>query len=185
MVAKIRCKNKEFYLFSNHWKSKYGAESKRIISAKALIKRIKKLGFDKNIILLGDFNSDYEEYKKFKRKRKLNDTNGITGINHILNSIKTSKVGFYNLWYDTQNENRYSYIYRGKKEALDNILVSSSLLQSSHIKYIQKSIESYKPKYLLKGKNIYRWQMSRKKPRVHRGKGYSDHLAVTAKFLVK
>ena len=149
---------------------------------------------EKNIILLGDFNSHYEENILFKRKRKHNNTDGKTGINDILNtkeyknSASASKIDkghFYNLWYDTQNENRYSYIYRGKKEALDNILVSSSLLKSSHIEYIQKSIESYKPKYLLKGKNIYRWQMSRKKPRVHRGKGYSDHLAVTAKFLVK
>jgi endonuclease/exonuclease/phosphatase family metal-dependent hydrolase len=194
LEAKFKINNEELYLLVSHWKSKAGPESMRIVSAKKLLKRTQELGKEKNIILLGDFNSHYEENILFKRKRKHNNTDGKTGINDILNtkeyknSASASKIDkghFYNLWYDTQNENRYSYIYRGKKEALDNILVSSSLLQSSHIKYIQKSIESYKPKYLLKGKNIYRWQMSRKKPRVHRGKGYSDHLAVTAKFLVK
>ena len=185
LETKFIINNKEFYLFSNHWKSKSGAESQRIISAKVLIKRIKKLGFDKNIILLGDFNSDYEEYKKFKRKRKLNDTNGITGINHILNSIKTSKVGFYNLWYDTDVKNRYSYIFRGKKEALDNILVSQPLINKKDMYYVKKSIGNFSKKYLFKGKYIYRWQVSNGRIKKHKGKGYSDHLAVSANFIVK
>ena len=128
LETKFRINSKDLYIFTNHWKSKSGAESMRIVSAKTLIKRVKEIGYDKNIILLGDFNSDYEEYIKFKRKRKLNDTNGITGINHIQKSIKQGKNNLYNLWYDTKNKNRYSYIYRGKKEALDNILISKSLL---------------------------------------------------------
>jgi endonuclease/exonuclease/phosphatase family metal-dependent hydrolase len=185
LETKFIVNNKEFYLFSNHWKSKSGPESERIVSAKALIKRIKKIGFEKNIILLGDFNSDYEEYIKFKRKRKLNNTNGITGINHILNSIKTSKVGFYNLWYDTNVKNRYSYIYRGKKEALDNILVSQALINKKDMYYKKDSISNFSKKYLFKGKYIYRWQVSRARVKKHKGKGYSDHLAVSANFIVK
>lgn len=194
LEAKFKINNAEFYLLVNHWKSKAGPESMRIVSAKKLLKRTEELGKEKNIILIGDFNSHYEENILFNRKRKHNDTDGVTGINDVLNTKKYKNIAskskiksgdFYNLWYDSPIENRYSYIYRGKKEALDNILISSSLLTNTHIKYIDLSIDSYKPKYLLKGKSIYRWQTSRKKPRVHRGKGYSDHLAVTAKFLVK
>jgi len=194
LEAKFKIDNQDLYLFVNHWKSKAGPESMRIVSAKKLRSRIKEIGQDKNIILLGDFNSDYEEYIKFKRKRKHNDTNGKTGINHVLHTknqttkasnVKYEKNSFYNLWYDIQEKDRYTYIYRGKKEALDNIVISQSLLKQKNIYYKYDSISSYSPKYLFKGKNIYRWQTTWKKPRKHKGKGYSDHLAVTAGFIVK
>jgi endonuclease/exonuclease/phosphatase family metal-dependent hydrolase len=193
LEAKFKINNKDFYLFNNHWKAKSGPESKRIISAKILLKRIKQIGFDKNIILVGDFNSDYEEYLKFKKNRRHNDTNGKTGINHILHTIKQNtkasktnykKNNFYNLWYDKNRDERFSYIFKGKKEALDNIIISQSLLDDSNIYYKNGSIGVYKPNYLLKGKRIYRWQTTRKKPYKHKGKGYSDHLPVIAKFIV-
>ena len=193
LEAKFKIGKQDLYILVNHWKSKSGPESMRIVSAKKIYKRVRELGLDKNIIVLGDFNSDYKENILFKRKRKHNDTDGITGINDILGTryypqnasyTKVSKGDFYNLWYDTHLENRFSYKYRGKKEALDNILISPSLLQKDKLHYKSHSINAYKAKYLFKGKSIYRWQMSRKRPKVHRGKGYSDHLAVTAIFQV-
>ena len=184
LEVKFKINNKYLYIFTNHWKSKSGPESRRIISAKALRNRMKILGNDKNIILLGDFNSDYEEYIKFIRKRKYNDSGGKTGINHVLKSINNKSLLFYNLWYDTNVDKRWSYIFRGKKEALDNILISKSLQNNSGIFYKKSSITSFKPKYLLKGKSIYRWKTSWKKPRKHKGKGYSDHLAVVAEFII-
>lgn len=194
LETKFKIDGKDLYIFNNHWKSKAGPESMRIVSAKALRNRIVQIGYDKNIILLGDFNSDYEEYIKFKRKRKHNDTNDKTAINHVLRTIKQKKkakdvnyedTSFYNLWYDTDKENRYSYIFRGKEEALDNILISQSLLNERDISYIKDSITNFDKKYLFKKKEIYRWQVSRAKIAKHKGKGYSDHLAVTAKFVVK
>jgi len=193
LETKFKIQNQEFYILVNHWKSKAGPESQRIVSAKKLMKRVKEIGEDKNIILLGDFNSDYEEYKVFKRKRKHNDTDGITGINHILKSINYTdsakqthleKGDFYNLLYDADKENRWTYIFRGKKGNLDNILVSSSLLEKGGITYKYNSVDTYNPPYLFKGKYIYRWQVSRAKVRRHKAKGYSDHLALTAEFLV-
>jgi len=194
LEVKFKINGKDLYLFVNHWKAKSAAESKRIISAKTLRQRVSEIGYDKNIILVGDFNSDYEEYIKFKRKRRLNDTGGKTGINHVLRSIKQTqkaskvkyeKENFYNLWYDIEEKNRYTYIYRGKKEALDSILISQSLLDNKGIYYKYSSVTPFQPKYLFKGKRIYRWQTTRKKPNRHKGKGYSDHLAVVAEFIVK
>ena len=191
LETKFKIDNKELYIFVNHWKSKAGAESMRIVSAKALKKRVSEIGFNKNIILLGDFNSDYEEYIKFKRKRKHNDTDGVTGINHILGTINQRnstlylnyiKDSFYNLWYDTDVENRYTYIYKGKKEALDSILISQSLLNKKDITYVNKSIMNINKKYLFKKKNIYRWEISKGRIKKHKGKGYSDHLPLVAKF---
>ncbi|RUM62719.1 MAG: endonuclease [Sulfurimonas sp.] len=191
LEAKFKINNRELFILVNHWKSKAGPESMRIVSAKKVLKRTEELGLDKNIVVLGDFNSHYEEDQLFKKKH--NDTDGITGINHILGTKEHTKVSiltnlaqgeFYNLWYDIKKENRYSYIYRSKKEALDNILISPSLLNSEGIHYKTDSIHSHKNKYLFTGKSINRWQMGRKKPLVHKGKGYSDHLAVIAEFLV-
>jgi len=191
LEAKFKINNEDLYMLVNHWKSKAGPESMRIVSAKKLAKRVNELGENKNIIALGDFNSHYEEYKIFKRKRKHNDTDGVTGINHILGTLyyqeKADKTElqathFYNLWYDTNNDDRYSYIYRNKKEALDSILVTKNLLNNKALHYKLNSISTFKKSYLFKKKKIYRWQTSRKKPRVHRGKGYSDHLAVIAEF---
>lgn len=191
LEVKFKINNEDLYIFVNHWKSKTGPESQRISYAKALKKRVQELG-DKNIIALGDFNSHYEEYTTFKRKRKLNDTDGVTGINHILGTINYQKKSsalkhikqdeFYNLWYDIKEEQRFSYIYRGKKEALDNILISSALLDRKGLDYKKDSIDNFSPKYLFNGKSVYRWQMSRGKVRKHKAKGYSDHLAVSAEF---
>ena len=193
LEIKFRINSKDLYLFVNHWKSKSGPESMRIVSAKILRDRVNQIGYDKNIILLGDFNSHYEEHILFKKRRKHNDTNGKTGINHVLRTLKQSQKAlhveleennFYNLWYDENERDRYSYIFRGKRVALDNILISQSLLKEKGIFYIKDSISNFDKKYLFKKKQIYRWQVSHAKVPKHKGKGYSDHLAITAKFAV-
>lgn len=187
LETKFKINNEEFYLFINHWKAKSGAESKRIVSAKKLLHRIKEIGEDKNIILLGDFNSDYEENIRFVKTRRLNDTGGRTGINDVLHTTyqkqrvsltKYQEDSFYNLWYDTNRENRFSYIFKGEKEALDSIIISQSLLKH----YVEGSIHSLQKKYLFHKKRINRWQIAQKPPYKHKGKGYSDHLPVIAKF---
>jgi len=193
LETKFNIEGNELYIFVNHWKSKRGPESKRIESAKALLKRVKILGEDKNIILLGDFNSDYQENIKFLRKREHNDTDGKTGINHVLKSTKQTQKAvntnyeegnFYNLWYDTDPELRYTYIYKKNKETLDNILISQALLKRKSIYYIPDTIHSYKAEYLFKKEKIFGWKISKKMPKKHRGEGYSDHLPVVANFRV-
>ncbi|OHE20857.1 MAG: endonuclease [Sulfurimonas sp. RIFOXYD2_FULL_37_8] len=194
LEAKFKIENQELYIFVNHWKAKTGPESKRVVSAKALKKRVEEIGYDKNIILLGDFNSDYEEHIKFARNRKHNDTNGITGINHILGTINqqensskisSAKESFYNLWYDTDEENRYTHIYKDKKEALDNILISQPLLQNRDFSYIKNSITNFNRNYLLSKKGVNRWEISQGSIKKHKGEGYSDHLPIIAKFNIR
>ena len=191
LEAKFKIGHEDLYILVNHWKSKSGPESMRIVSAKKLLKRVKELGKNKSIIALGDFNSHYEEYKIFKRKRRHNDTGGITGINHILGTInnqeksthvKVDPYEFYNLWYDIPTNERYSYIFHNKQEALDNILISRNLLKNSGLHYKEGSIMPFEKNYLFHRRYIYRWQVSRKYPYKHKGKGYSDHLPVVAVF---
>lgn len=192
LEAKLKIGNEDLYIFVNHWNSKKHPESSRIVSAKALMQRVQELGLDKNIVLLGDFNSDYEEYIKFKKDRHLNDTFGQTGINHILQTLPPtgliasikSKLGFkeeqslYNLWYSVDESSRYSYIYKSQKEALDNIIVSKPML-----KYYQNgSISNFNQEYLFKKDKIFRWGMTKHKE--HKAKGFSDHLPVYATFIL-
>ena len=192
LEAKVRLGREDLYIFVNHWKAKSGPESRRIVSAKALKKRLNRLG-EINYILLGDFNSDYRENETFVRKRKFNDTHGVTGINHILETyqhdkaisykdLSQCKTCSYNLWYELPKKSRWSHKYRGRGEALDSIIISPKLADTKGLHYIKGSFQRFDPPYLFKNKNIYRWQRSRKYPKHHLAKGYSDHLPIYAKF---
>lgn len=194
LEAKFYLEGESFYLFVNHWKSKSGPESRRIVSARALRRRLEELGLDKNIIVTGDFNSDYEELEKFKRRRKLNDTHGRTGINHVLQTTETrveaaqadlKPHALYNLWYDLPPEERWNYIHRGEKETLDSMIVSAPVLKRGGFDYVFGSFRVFRAPYLFYKKRINGWYMrySRQGAR-HMGKGYSDHLPIEADFHV-
>ena len=183
------------YVFVNHWKSKSGPESLRVRSAKALKKRLNELG-NVHYVLLGDFNSDYDEKHLFARKRKHNDTHGITGINDILQTMKNGRfvtpaearrcrTCAYNLWLELPQLQRWSHSFYGSKEALDSIIISPKLLDGKGLDYKRGSFTRFKPAYLLTKKGTpYRWQRSRTYPKHHTGRGYSDHLPIYADFVV-
>ncbi|HEX5330439.1 endonuclease/exonuclease/phosphatase family protein, partial [Sulfuricurvum sp.] len=125
LEAKINIDGTSLRVFVNHWKSKSGPESERIACAKRLLLRLKELPKDEPFILVGDFNSHFEEYKTFIKSRKLNDTEGMTGINHILRtvdennnpityaSVQNNSDVLYNLWYELSSEKRWSHQFRG------------------------------------------------------------------------
>lgn len=195
LELKYKIDGEVFYLFVNHWKSKSAPESRRIVSAKALKRRIEQIGEDENIVITGDFNSDYEEYLKFKRRRKLNDTDGKTGINHILNTCNATAIAskttllnnqFYNLWYDLDEKNRWNYIHKRKKETLDSIIVSASVIKRGGFDYRYGSFGVLRKPYLFYKKRINSWYIrySHKGAR-HMGKGYSDHLPIFANFVTR
>lgn len=196
LEAKIIINGTALRIFVNHWKSKSGPESERILCAKRLLSRLKKLPEDEPYILVGDFNSHFEEYKTFLKSRKLNDTEGITGINHILHtvdeennpitytSLQHTQDVHYNLWYDLSADKRWSHSFRGKGEGLDNIIIPHTLADNRGIAYVRGSFNRYDPDYLFYKGKIYRWQQSRNFPKHHLGEGYSDHLPIFATFRV-
>jgi endonuclease/exonuclease/phosphatase family metal-dependent hydrolase len=196
LEVKININGKALHVFVNHWKSKSGPESMRILSAKRLLLRLNELSADTPFLLLGDFNSHFEEYKTFLKSRKHNDTEGITGINHILGTIDSDKNpitytslkendgALYNLWYELDEEKRWSHQYRGKGEGLDNIIISPALADGEEIEYVKGSFNRYDPEFLFYKGKLYRWQQSRKYPKHHLGEGYSDHLPIFARFRI-
>jgi len=185
--------NIEFKVFNNHWPSKRVSESYRVKYAKVLYDRLKKLPKDYDYILIGDFNSNYDEFKTIYKERKLNNTSGLTGINQVLNTTidkryvtyddvtRSKKRVHYNLWLDVKHNNRFSNKYRGQNNTPDNILLSPALFDNKKLSYKTKSFEIFKPHYLYKNRKIVRWKM---KKRIHQGGGYSDHLPIIAKFSI-
>jgi len=183
--------NIKFKIFNNHWPSKRVSESYRIKYAKRLQDRLRILPRDYDYILLGDFNSNYDEMQSFRYDKKLNNTDGITGINQVLNTTYDKKYITYddittykrkvhlNLWLDVKQKDRFSNKFRKQNQTPDNIIITPALLDTKKISYIHNSFKVFKPTYLYKNKKIIRWQM---KNRVHQGYGYSDHLPILAKF---
>ncbi len=177
--------NKKFKIYINHWRSKRAGENERIKYAIALKNYIFNLDEDDDYVLLGDFNSNYNEYQTFKYDKKLNNTYGITGINHILNTtidekpILSSNIMDYekqihfNLWLELKKQNRFSYKYRGDNNTPDNMLLPKALFDNDNISYIPESFKVFKPNYLYKNNKIKRWK---------KNKGYSDHLPILASF---
>ena len=152
--------NIEFKVFNNHWPSKAVGESYRVQYAKNLQDRLIKLPKDYDYILIGDFNSDYDEYLTFKKNQKLNNTFGITGINQILNTtfenkfvtyddiLKYEKRVHFNLWLDLPTQERFSSKFRGQNNTPDSIILSPALFDTKRVSYIPKSFTVFKPDYL-------------------------------------
>lgn len=182
-------------LFINHWKSKRGPESKRIIYAQALKARIDRLSPETDYIALGDFNSNYNEYETIVEEPRLNDAQGRTGINHILKTLhangpvdermlmEQAAPGYlYNLWFELEANQRWSHQYIWRKDSVDHILVPQALYDDQGVSYVDDSFAKFSPTYLFKNKDIYRWQITDKGKGRHSGRGFSDHLPIYAQF---
>lgn len=183
----------KLHIFANHWRSKRAPESERVKSAKALLHRLEKLPKGSEYIILGDFNSNYNECTDITPKS--NNTGGVCGIDTILKTyykkrlikfrdkdLPKSTLYHYNLWSDIDARKRWSHDFYGKKSALDSIIISPTLIDGKGWEYKKGSFSVFKKAYLFKKKHhsqLYRWVYKHGK---HSGKGYSDHLPLYATF---
>ncbi len=179
-------------IYVNHWRSKRAPESARLKYAKALVKEIKKMPREAEYIILGDFNSDYNECSHISPKD--NNTNSICGIDNILHTYNNKRfiklrdrdinATFYNynLWSELPAHDRWSHDYYGEKGSIDSIIIPPTLLDKNGWFYERGSFKVFKKRYLFKKSkknSIYRWVYKNSK---HMGKGYSDHLPIYAVF---
>ncbi len=200
-ILKVRLKiaDRPLIVYVNHWKSKAGPESRRMVSAETLAREIESLGCDTDYVLTGDFNSDYNEYETFQKIERLNDTGGRTGINHLLGTTAEGRLvdesflaaqngcGFlYNLWLEVPAYRRWSVNFFGRKNSPDSIIVPKALYDDNGISYVDDSFDRFDPDYLFAENRVFRWQRAARngKPGTgrHLGRGFSDHLPVVAKF---
>ena len=187
--------------FVNHWPSKRHPESARAAAAQTLRRRLDSLQAGADYVVMGDFNSNYNEYASFHSSGH-DDTRGETGINHTMKTVVAgdqpkSPARFvcarelpscggchYNLWLDVEEGSRMSYIYRGAKNTIDNMLMPASMFDTAGYSYLPGSFQAFTWEgRLLRDGAPYRWQMYYKgKEKYHKGEGYSDHLPITAKL---
>ncbi len=182
-------------IFVNHWKSRSGPESLRLSSARALAARLASLPKKEPYLLLGDFNSDWDEWRTIVGSKRLDDTGGITGINHILGTIRhgrsitketISPPGHYDLWLELPPQRRWSHNFFGHKSALDHILLPASMFDGEGIDYVDRSFRVFKPAYLFMPNGaIFRWQKAKRGHGKHLGEGYSDHLPIYASLSLR
>ncbi|WP_201353186.1 endonuclease/exonuclease/phosphatase family protein [Hydrogenimonas urashimensis] len=186
---------KHLKVFVNHWKSRNGPESRRIVSAEALMKRAMSLPKESDYILLGDFNSDWNEWRTLPKSPRLNDTGGMTGINHILKTVENGKPVtkrtivwpcHYDLWLELPPQKRWSHNFYGHKHALDHMLLPVGMFDARGINYKDRSFRKFTPRYLFTERGaLYRWQVAKQRRGKHLGAGYSDHLPVYAYITTK
>lgn len=156
----------ELVLYINHWKSLNSPEKDRLAYAKRLMDDISSL--DREYIIMGDLNSEYNRYLYLKEK---------TAINHTLKTLQNStlvkkdslKKGLhYNLWLESPYESRFSYLYRGRKGTLDAFVIPYSMFDGKGIDYVDRSFEVFRPSYLYSEGKI--------------DSSFSDHLPLKAEF---
>ena len=182
-------------LFVNHWPSRNAPESRRIVFAEILRDAVSELPEGTDYILLGDFNSNYNEFAVIAEDDRINDTGGRTGINHVLNTMLDGRLVdrqvmdagqkthlHYNVWLEVSTSRRWSYLFFGNPRTLDHILLPPALLDDTGLFYVDQSFDTFDPHYLFQGSRIYRWQRANRGRGRHLGKGFSDHLPIYACF---
>ena len=121
----------EFHIFVNHWPSRIGGleqtEPKRIAVARILkskIDSVQNTNPGANILVIGD----------------MNDEPSNKSLNEVLEA-KSSEVNnaeLVNLMYPVHANKKGSYNYRGNWNMLDNIVVSSGLLDNKGFQIVDK-----------------------------------------------
>jgi predicted extracellular nuclease len=171
------------HIFVNHWPSNYGGKTKAIPKRaktaailKDKIEEILTQNPNAEILVMGDLNEDPTDVN-------------VLGILNSTLSIEMAKYPSHNLYNlmvsQLGKEKTGTYVYRGKDLFYDQILVSPGLLDSVGLAVASISAEIHDlPKYRQQeGKYTHYpfrfWAGNRLLG------GYSDHLAVYTKIIVK
>jgi predicted extracellular nuclease len=160
----------EVHLFVNHWSSRRGgqeeSEYKRLKAAQLLkskVDSLRRTNEDVNVIIMGDFN-DYPSDRSILEEL---DAGAIESNSTLVNLL---------LPYDQRGEG--SHNYKGKWGALDQVIVSRSLIDGADLEIKKKEAHIIDSEQFL-----YTKKDGTKTPnRTYGGNsyfgGYSDHLAV-------
>lgn len=173
------------YLFNNHWKSGAGnpvTEPARIANARTLRTRLDEILKDDpnaDIILGGDFNSQYNQKVRYRQMKE-------TGINDVLGSqgneliIRGKNRDLYNLWFELPAKERGSDTYEGEWGTLMQMIITRGLYDYRGVQYVDRSFGVARiPGLNLDDKGLpIRWSFAGAA-----GSGFSDHLPIYAKFL--
>jgi hypothetical protein len=186
LEVQVEIDGAKLYLFANHWKS--GAsdpatEATRVANARTLRTRLDEiLKEDPNadVILGGDFNSQYNQRARYGKTMKETGLNDVLGSQGNELAVRSPTRPLYNLWYELPPAERGSDTYRGEWGTLMQLMVTRGLYDFRGVQYVDNSFGVAK----FAGLNAdamglpVRW--SGEGPT---GSGFSDHFPVYAKFI--
>ncbi len=178
LEVELEVEGRPLYLFNNHWKSRSGGAARtgpaRRAAARVLGRRLQAvLERDPraDILVLGDLNESVEE---------LEDGGGLllTGLPERAGLQGQTPV-LYEPWYELPYDARGSYVYRGKWQTLDHILLSAGLFDRQGLAYQRGGFRAVREPFLLDPRSGFpkRWSPS------PRRKGYSDHLPLCIRLV--
>lgn len=198
----IDVKGNPLTVYVNHWKSKGGPESQRILYAEALEADIAQLVAANpraDYMILGDLNSEYNE--KVVIEPGHNDAAGRTGINDVIRAQGdemavlrgTDPLLKYNLHYDLNKATRRTAWHEGHEwSALDHMIIGPGMYDQTGLSYIDGSFQpvtQIQPRlsFLFNTNGTTkRWIQLREGANYirHQVGGYSDHLPLVARLRV-
>ncbi|MFZ9519835.1 MAG: endonuclease/exonuclease/phosphatase family protein [Silvanigrellaceae bacterium] len=191
-VVTIDVKGQPVRIYTAHWKSRRGdresGNAMRLATAELIKQDIddqKSTNANADILVMGDFNSDYNE-------RPLQyGMNSTDDKNHLKLDLASDKM--FNLWFELPSSERCSYMHSGELQCLDHMLVNSSLFDGKGIDLVEQSFQvighngGEAAQKLLRndGRTPNRWGMQKNNGRAFfTGTGYSDHLPLVATFKI-
>jgi hypothetical protein len=157
-------------------------ERVRVKNARTLRARLDEILRDDphaDIILGGDFNSQYNQSVRYAKTMAQTGLNDVLGSQGDEDAVRKSPRGFYNLWYQLPPAQRGSDTFRGEWGTLVQLIVSRGLLDYRGAQYIEGSMTVLR----IPGINVdvagvpIRWSFDGPG-----GAGFSDHLPIYARF---
>jgi endonuclease/exonuclease/phosphatase family metal-dependent hydrolase len=188
-------------IFAMHWPSKSHEEEDRVAVATVLAARLSELAPHTDYLLMGDFNTDYDDAEKVFT---VNQTvvSGTVGMPHLLHTVRSAPCrpveyvtesnlissvtsgSHYDPWLELPDEHRFCYRFKGRNSTLDHILLPAALYDSIGLSYLDNSFSvfTWNGRLLVDGAP-FRWKLRRDRSGFrHVGEGYSDHLPIMARL---
>lgn len=189
-VVSIDVNGQPLRLYTAHWKSKRGDQQSGDAMRTAIAELIKSdiesqvsANPQLDVLVMGDFNSDYNERPL---QEGLKSTDDKDNLKRDLSSDK-----MYNLWFELQANERCSYVHQGDLQCLDHILTNANLFDGKGIDLVENSFEvvghngGEAAQKLVRndGRTPNRWGMQKNNGKAFfTGTGYSDHLPLVGTF---
>jgi predicted extracellular nuclease len=133
------------HVFVNHWPSKAGGveqtRSDRMAAARVLRSKtdsLFRLDADTKIIIMGDFNDNPDDVKTY-------------GSTSLLKAVRPDSIAhpaLVNLMYPSHLRGEGTYNYRGNWDMIDNVIVSSSLINGRGIRVENSAGYVYNPEWI-------------------------------------
>lgn len=159
LEAELEYQGNTFFIFNNHWKSKSGGvrltEEARLRAASVILRRINSILEERpnaDIIILGDLNENVEEYfettaggnsgyhtalipaaSAFEQGRNSSSIFLTGQIGTV--GLSNDRIILYEPWYELDPQEQGSYLFQGRWQTPDHILLSAGLFDRQGLSY--------------------------------------------------